>query len=595
METLKAKLISTESGIQFFCPIAKIEKQGDGTVWAMGWGSVSDYRDDQNEIVDPAAMREAVAEWAPWGNIRLQHDAARPIGVCPEGNWEIREHPETGTDALWLNAHIVEPTAIKMLEEGVLKGFSIGGVCLERSPERIVEDDGCENRVYRLKRFKLSEISLVDKPACDLATVERVEIAKRSGGEEIAMEGVIEPNTRGLDLGPEEAGVLRKFLSRLFGSRDAKEKQTETNTCANRKTGSTDDNERRPAADGEGERRPAEGDGRAAGPPLAKSLGAVAFLAQKLSGWDADIDAMNAVASALGYEAAQERDGSASSVRMLAAVEEFRQVRNRLGQLMAEIAAEEAGEIAEGTEEENDIVMNAAKVLKAINDAAQETGVRKSGRSISAANAAHLTKCRAHLERAMDHHQQMGTQLDALRKCYKAAGAGIDEAAEHLEQAQEHHDAIGEHHELAKLHLDKVGSPRDEGAGPDSIDSEPSGSVEDLTVNDLLASAVSTGNLQKQGKSQILSEMIGLIRKNAELEARLAALDSTPARPKARLFAVYKGDEARALVNQGQDSGLHEPIDASDRDAFKKSYRSTFSKPRSVRDPMFKGSAGGTL
>jgi hypothetical protein len=36
--------------------------------------------------------------------------------------------------------------------------------------------------VYRLKKFRLSEISLVDRPACGLATVERIELAKRTGG-----------------------------------------------------------------------------------------------------------------------------------------------------------------------------------------------------------------------------------------------------------------------------------------------------------------------------------------------------------------------------------------------------------------------------
>jgi len=302
---------------------------------------------------------------------------------------------------------------------------------------------------------------------------------------------------------------------------------------------------------------------------------------------------MNAVAAALGYEAAQERDGSDASDRMLEAIDEFREARTRLGQLMAEIAQEEAVEIADGTEEENDIVMNAAKVLKAINEAAQEGEVRKVGREISAANAAHLAKCGSHLDRAMHHHGQLATHLDALHKCYKAAGAGSDEAAEHLSMAQEHHDAIGEHQELARLHLNKVGA-HDEGAGPDSLDGEPDGSIEDMTVEDMVAAAFGVGDLRKRGSGRLFSEMISLIRKNAELEARLAALDSTPARPKARLFAVHKGEEARALVEQGNDESRTSP-DPKDRDAFRKSYRAVFANPRSVRDPMFKGSAGGAL
>ncbi len=597
MDTSKATLMSSKSGIQLFCPLAKIEKQPDGTVWAMGWGSVSDYRDDQNEIVDPAAMREAVTEWAPWGNIRLQHDASRPIGVCPEGNWEIRAHPETGTDALWLNAHIVEPTAIKMLEEGVLKGFSIGGVCLERTPERVTADDGSEQRAYRLKRFKLSEISLVDKPACDLATVECVELAKRAEGEQAMVDGSFDPPFESMHLAADEVGVLRRLFSRLFGKRaESRQREARALEHSSNADGGNFDCEGRPAADDDRRRRVDMG-GRAAGPPLAKSLGAIAFIAQKLEAWDADIVAINAVAGALNREAIQEGDASDASARMLEVVDEFKQVRNNLGQLMVKIAEEEAGEIAEGTEEEDDVIMNAAKVLKAINEAAHEGEVRKSGREISAANAAHLEKCGAHLDKAVYHHQRMGTHLEALHKCYKASGAGIDEAAEHLAQAQEHHAAIGEHQELAKLHLSKVGGASRETDQPGVLEDEPQGEIEDLSLDEMIASALDTGNLRKRGGARILAEMIGLIRKNAELEARLAALDNTPARPRARLFAVHKGDEARVLVEQAGDRATagSETINPNDRDAFKKSYRDTFANPRSVRDPMFKGSAGGAL
>jgi hypothetical protein len=60
------------------------------------------------------------------------------------------------------------------------------------------------------------------------------------------------------------------------------------------------------------------------------------------------------------------------------------------------------------------------------------------------------------------------------------------------------------------------------------------------------------------------------------------------------LFAVHKGEEARALVEQGnEESGR--PLDPNDRDSFRKSYRAVFANPRSVRDPMFKGSAGGAI
>ncbi len=36
--------------------------------------------------------------------------------------------------------------------------------------------------VYRLKKFRLNEVSLVDRPACDIATLERIELIKRRDG-----------------------------------------------------------------------------------------------------------------------------------------------------------------------------------------------------------------------------------------------------------------------------------------------------------------------------------------------------------------------------------------------------------------------------
>jgi hypothetical protein len=567
MDTSRARLFSGEKGITLYCPITKIDRRPDGTVWAMGWGTVSDYRDDQNEIVDPEGMRSAVAEWAPWGNIRLQHDAARPIGVCPEGNWEIRPHPETGTDALWLNAHIVEPTAVKMLEEGVLKGFSIGGLCLERTPETVVDDQGIERRAFRLKRFRLSEISLVDKPACDLARVERIEIAKR------AQEETVAADARGAQEQPgREGGSLRKFVSRMFGRHD-------------RDAGVRIDEGRLAAVEkGDGGRA----SGAEAAPPLAKSLGTMAFVASRLDAWRDDIEAMKAAAGALGCEAISEGGRRERAERMVREIEELSRVRDGFARLMAEIAQKEAGQIRTGSEEEDEIIMDAARVLKAINQAASEDESRKAHGERGAASLEHLARCVAHLDKAAHHHGLLGSRLDALHKCRKAAG---DEASEHIERAREHHDSIAEHHELARLHLEKARNAEMDGQAGGGHGTE----ARATTIEEMIASALGAGEVRKDAAAQIVGEMIALIRKNAELEARLAALDQTPARPRARLFAVHKGDEARMLTEQADGRRGGESPDPADRDAFRKSYRQVFANPRSIRDPMFKGSAGGSL
>jgi len=116
-----------------YCPIVKTARTDKGLM-VYGWASAADYLDDQNEIVDSAALREAVEEWKTWRNIRLMHQPD-PIGVAPLV--EIRTHPETGRDALYLGAHIVDERAIRLIETGVLKGFSIGGYCLEKVAETV--------------------------------------------------------------------------------------------------------------------------------------------------------------------------------------------------------------------------------------------------------------------------------------------------------------------------------------------------------------------------------------------------------------------------------------------------------------------------
>ena len=117
--------------VTFFCPIAKTTRTNKGLM-VYGWASAAEYLDDQGEIVDSEALRAAVEDWSAWRNIRLMHQPD-PIGVAPVV--EIRRHPATGCDGLWLGAHIVDERAIRLIESGVLKGFSIGGQCLERVAE----------------------------------------------------------------------------------------------------------------------------------------------------------------------------------------------------------------------------------------------------------------------------------------------------------------------------------------------------------------------------------------------------------------------------------------------------------------------------
>lgn len=65
--------------------------------------------------------------------------------------------------------------------------------------------------VKRLKRIVLAEVSLVDHPACEKATVERVALAKAMAPGDSGFD------SEGLVLSADEIGPLRKFFRRLFG------------------------------------------------------------------------------------------------------------------------------------------------------------------------------------------------------------------------------------------------------------------------------------------------------------------------------------------------------------------------------------------
>lgn len=141
--------------VRLFAPISfKDMKKGERTgadgetkikgLWVKGWGSVSEYKDSQGDIIDAGALRKAAEEWSAWGksnggkggNIREMHGAIA-IGVAPI--IEIRPHPVTKTDALYLECFIVDEKAINKCLAGVYRAFSIGGRCEERVPESVEE------------------------------------------------------------------------------------------------------------------------------------------------------------------------------------------------------------------------------------------------------------------------------------------------------------------------------------------------------------------------------------------------------------------------------------------------------------------------
>jgi hypothetical protein len=125
--------------LKFYIPFAKIDKEQ-----RMVYGYAStEAEDSQGEIVELQAIKEAWDDYWKWANIREMHQLSA-VGVGKEYQFDDK--------GVWIGAKIVDDMAWKKVKEGVYKGFSIGGKTLEKKGNRI-------------KKLRLDEISIVDRPA----------------------------------------------------------------------------------------------------------------------------------------------------------------------------------------------------------------------------------------------------------------------------------------------------------------------------------------------------------------------------------------------------------------------------------------------
>lgn len=132
--------------MKLFGELSKVEPQDDGTIKVWGYASSAE-KDSDGEIVEPQAIKAAIPDYMKFGAVREMHKASA-AGTAIE--IDVQEDGRT-----FFGAHIVDPVAIKKVLTGVYKGFSIGGSILKRDTL---------NRTL-IKAIKLTEISLVDRPA----------------------------------------------------------------------------------------------------------------------------------------------------------------------------------------------------------------------------------------------------------------------------------------------------------------------------------------------------------------------------------------------------------------------------------------------
>lgn len=133
---------------KYYGSITKSEDMGDGTLEVSGFAS-TESKDSDGETILASAMKAAIPDYMKFGAVREMHknDAAGTaisIEVQPDGR-------------TFFVAHVVDPIAVKKVQTGVYKGFSIGGKVQSR-------DDLNKSIITGLR---LTEVSLVDRPAND--------------------------------------------------------------------------------------------------------------------------------------------------------------------------------------------------------------------------------------------------------------------------------------------------------------------------------------------------------------------------------------------------------------------------------------------
>ena len=133
--------------MKLYAQISKTEAQDDGTVKVWGYASTGSV-DADGETVTSEAMKSALPDYMKWGAVREMHNTQKAAGTAIEAS--------VGDDGrTYFGAHVVDSEAVKKVNAGVYKGFSIGG--------KVTSRDDVNKSI--IKGIKLVEVSLVDRPA----------------------------------------------------------------------------------------------------------------------------------------------------------------------------------------------------------------------------------------------------------------------------------------------------------------------------------------------------------------------------------------------------------------------------------------------
>lgn len=172
-----ANINDGQDNLAIAVPITKATDAGDGTVFVEGL-CTDDNLDLDSQIIDADFAAKGLEAWfKDWANVRQMHSS----NLAPAGK---AVSMEKRADGIWVKTHVVEPTAVKLVKEGVYSAYSVG-----ISKPRIIADGIAKNG--RVVDGIFSEISLVDFPANPRS---KFQLAKRaSNGEVEVVEKTIEP------------------------------------------------------------------------------------------------------------------------------------------------------------------------------------------------------------------------------------------------------------------------------------------------------------------------------------------------------------------------------------------------------------------
>lgn len=131
---------------KLYAEISKTEAQDDGTIRVWGYAS-SEAVDSDGETITADAMKAAIPDYMKFGAVREMH---QPLAAGTAIECKVEDDGRT-----FFGAHIVDPVAVKKVQAGVYKAFSIGG--------KVTERDDLNKTI--IKGLKLVEVSLVDRPA----------------------------------------------------------------------------------------------------------------------------------------------------------------------------------------------------------------------------------------------------------------------------------------------------------------------------------------------------------------------------------------------------------------------------------------------